>query len=159
MGTDTQYYRLHYLLFHRLTTLNVSKNRSLMLPVLPITNHDLFFPQNHEFDFKIMTFYFTYSFFLGEILTLENTWRSPVLSKQNHSNLPLWKAGVERTFCISGNRIAKAENLLLASNILVLSKGYSLQTVKCSVASFLSSDKKKDNLQSSIIPSQKVYVR
>lgn len=63
---------------------------------------------------------------------------------------------------MSENRIVKAENLLLASNILVLYKGYNLQIVKSSVASFLSSDfkkRKKENTQSSIIPPQKVYVR
>lgn len=44
---------------------------------------------------------------------------------------------------MSENRIIKAENLLLDSNILILYKGYNLQTVKSSVPSFLSSDKKK----------------
>jgi len=34
----------------------------------------------------------TYGVLPGEILTLKNTWRNPILSQKNHSNLPPWKA-------------------------------------------------------------------
>lgn len=52
---------------------------------------------------------------------------------------------------MSENRIVKAENLLLASNILVLYKGYNLQIVKSSVASFLSSDFKKRKKENTLL--------
>lgn len=71
-----------------------------------------------------------------------NTHEEILSSPGRNSKLPQWKffihrVGAEKKLGMSENRIVKAENLLLARNILVL---YKLQPVKSSAALFLSSD-------------------
>lgn len=137
---DSRYYRLDNL-FYMLSLSMRQKPVLWCCQSYPITNHS-FSLNIMNLILKLGDFILTYVLFPGEILTLEHIWRNPVLSS---GKLPQWKffihrAGAKKKLGMSENRVVKTENLLLASNILVLHKGYNLQTVKSSVASVLSSD-------------------